>query len=52
MRLVVPFEHVLFGDEAEDGDGFFEDNVDFRVRFLDREESGVSVRGEHVRDSR
>ena len=34
MRFVVALEDVLFGDVAEDGDGFVEDLFDFVVGFL------------------
>ena len=34
VRFVVALEDVLFGDVAEDGDGFVEDLFDFVVGFL------------------
>ena len=35
MGLIISFEDVLLCDEPKQTDGFFEDNLDFCIRFLD-----------------
>jgi hypothetical protein len=34
MSLVIPFEHILRGDEAEDSNGLIQDDVDLSFSFL------------------